>query len=72
MKFLLLEDAFESFQNMYLIQYIRSSTYYVAPALGWLALLKTSSELFEHETKCIDTKICLEKFRLELFTDIGF
>ena len=31
-----------------------------------------SSEFFEYEAKCIDTKICLDKFRLELFTDIDF
>ena len=67
----MLEDAFETFRVLKELQF-KSNIFYIAPTLAWKALLKTSFELYEHETKCIDSKLCLDESILELVTAIGF
>ena len=68
---LLLEGAFETFRVLKKLQF-KSNIFYIAPTLALKTLLKTSLELYEHETKCIDSKLCLDESRLELVTAIVF
>ena len=68
---LLLVDVFEAFRNTCLKNYKLDPAYfYTTPGLVWKALLKTAAEHCEHETRHKDCELCLDKFRLELLTDI--
>ena len=68
---LLLADVFETFWNTYLKNYkLDPAHFYIAPGLAWLVLLKTAAEYCEHE-KRRNCELCLNKFRLELLTDIA-
>ena len=44
--------------------------FYTAPGLAWQALLKTAAAYCEHEKKRKGCELCLDKFKLELLTDI--
>ena len=47
-----------------------TSHFYTQPGLGWQALLKTVSEYCEHEAKCKDCELCLDRFKAELHRDM--
>ena len=68
---LLLVNVFQTFFNACLKNFKLAPTHlYASPGLGKQTLLKTDSEYFEHEVKRKNCELYLDKFRLELTTDI--
>ena len=67
----LLVNVLEIFCNTYLKNFkLAPAHFYTSPGLAKQALLKTYSEYFEHEIKRKDCELYLDKFKLELLTDI--
>ena len=64
-------DVLETFRDTCLKYYrLDPAHFYIAPVLAWQALLKTAAEYHEHEKRRKDGELRLDKFRLELLTDI--
>ena len=68
---LLLVDTFETFRNTCLEHHkLDPAHFYTAPGLEWQALLKIAAEYCGHEKRHKGCKLCPNKFRLELCTDM--